>query len=154
MLSTMTDNIASTAPAPGSRWEHFHHDADIGVRGWGATMAEAFEQAALAMTAVVSNPESIRETWPVQISCANDDPDFLLVDWLNAVVLAMATRQMLFSRFKVFISGKRLEATAWGENVNVGRHQPAVEVKGATLTELVVHEDAPGRWVAQCVVDV
>ena len=33
------------------RWEHFEHDADVGVRGWGNTRAEAFEQAAVAMTA-------------------------------------------------------------------------------------------------------
>ena len=36
-------------------WEHFPHDADVGVRGFGATAAEAFEQAALALTAVVTN---------------------------------------------------------------------------------------------------
>src|SRR5262252_8706485 len=33
----------------------FAHDADVGVRGWGATPAEAFEQAALALTAVVTH---------------------------------------------------------------------------------------------------
>ena len=36
------------------QWEHFPHDADVGVRGWGATAAEAFEQAAQALTAVVT----------------------------------------------------------------------------------------------------
>ena len=37
------------------RWEHFPHDADVGVRGFGVTAAEAFEQAALALTAVVTH---------------------------------------------------------------------------------------------------
>lgn len=33
--------------------------------------------------------------------------------------------------------------------------QPAVEVKGPTLTELVVRRDeASGEWTCQCVVDV
>jgi len=36
----------------------------------------------------------------------------------------------------------------------VARHQPTVEVKGATYTELKVAQDALGQWVAQCVVDV
>jgi SHS2 domain-containing protein len=31
---------------------------------------------------------------------------------------------------------------------------PAVEVKGATLTELKVSRNADGLWTAQCVVDV
>ena len=38
-------------------WEHFSHVADIGVRGFGSTMAASFEQAALAMTAVVAELE-------------------------------------------------------------------------------------------------
>ena len=35
-------------------WEHFSHDADVGIRGWGSTLAEAFEQAALALVATAS----------------------------------------------------------------------------------------------------
>jgi SHS2 domain-containing protein len=48
----------------------------------------------------------------------------------------------------------RLRGEAWGEPVDVARHQPAVEVKGATVTELRVVETAPGHHLAQCVVDV
>ncbi|HKJ23114.1 MAG TPA: archease, partial [Gammaproteobacteria bacterium] len=38
-------------------WEHFPHDADVGIRGTGDTPEEAFAQAAVAMTAVVTDPE-------------------------------------------------------------------------------------------------
>jgi hypothetical protein len=38
-------------------WEQFPHDADVGLRGWGATLAEAFEQAALALTGVVTDAD-------------------------------------------------------------------------------------------------
>ena len=41
------------------RWEHFPHDADIGVRGIGASKEEAFEQAALALTAVLTDPRTV-----------------------------------------------------------------------------------------------
>jgi SHS2 domain-containing protein len=61
---------------------------------------------------------------------------------------------MLFSRFDVHIAGDSLEADAWGEPIDVARHAPAVEVKGATLTELAVRREPDGRWLAQCVVDV
>ncbi len=37
-------------------WEHFEHSADIGVRGMGSTKAAAFEQAALALTGIVTPP--------------------------------------------------------------------------------------------------
>ena len=66
----------------------------------------------------------------------------------------MATRRMLFSRFEVNLDGQRLRATAWGEPVDVARHQPAVEIKGATYTELKVGRTDNGQWFAQCVVDV
>ena len=55
---------------------------------------------------------------------------------------------------EVSIRGHTLEATAWGETVDVARHQPAVEVKGATLSSLSVHRDESGAWTAQCIVDV
>jgi SHS2 domain-containing protein len=78
----------------------------------------------------------------------------LLVDWLNALVYEMATRRSLFSRFEITLDGDTLRAKAWGEAVDVAKHQPAVEVKGATFTELRVHRNQDGTWTAQCVVDV
>ncbi len=137
-----------------TRWEHFRHESDIGVRGFGATLAEAFEQAALGMIAVITDPAGVRCAEPVKIACDNDDPEFLLVDWLNSIVFEMATRRMLFGCFDVGITGATLIAQCWGEPVDVGRHRPAVEVKGATLTELRVTQIAGGDWLAQCVVDV
>ncbi len=135
-------------------WEHFQHGADIGVRGVGADIHVAFEQAALAMTAVITDIDTVAPEAEVDVRCDAPDPELLLVDWLNALVYEMATRHMLFSRFAVSIRGQRLEGRAWGEPVDVARHQPAVEVKGATYTELKVRQQDDGTWVAQCVVDV
>ena len=47
----------------------------------------------------------------------------------------------------------RLHARALGEPLERARHEPAVEVKGATYTALRV-APADGGWVAQAVVDV
>jgi tRNA nucleotidyltransferase (CCA-adding enzyme) len=136
-------------------WEHFVHGADIGVRGIGATLGEAFEQAALALTAVIADPARISSITAVDIGCEAPDMAVLFVDWLNALIYEMATRNMLFGRFEVRILEERsLTATAWGERVDRARHQPAVEVKGATYTGLSVAERDDGLWVAQCVVDV
>ena len=139
---------------PDKRWEHFPHEADIGVRGIGSTKDAAFEGAGLAVTAVITDPASVSPMQAVPIVCEAPDDDLLLVDWLNALVYEMATRNMLFSRFEVRLNNHSLHATAWGEPIEVAKHQPAVEVKGATYTELTVKQDEQGRWVAQCVVDV
>ena len=135
-------------------WEHFYHMADIGVRGRGKTLAQAFEQVAIAMTAVITEPERIQPQQAIDLSCAAPDQELLLVDWLNALVYEMATRKMLFSRFEVTLQAQQLTARAWGEKIDIARHEPTVEIKGATYTELKVTQLADGSWMAQCVVDV
>ena len=135
-------------------WEAFEHEADVGVRGTGVTLAEAFAGAATALTAAICDPRKVRALEPVEIDCAAPDDELLLVDWLNDLVFEMATRHMLFSRFDVQITDNRLRATAWGETVDVPRHQPAAEVKGVSFCELKVNRQADGNWLAQCVVDV
>lgn len=135
-------------------WEHFHHGADIGIRGFGATLPQAFEQAALALTAIVTPPAGVQPLLAVEIRCDGGNDEFLLLDWINALIYEMATRNMLFARFRVTREGGALAATAWGEPVDVARHAPAVEPKGATFTELKAARLADGRWLAQCVVDV
>ena len=134
-------------------WEHFPHGADIGVRGNGATKAQAFEQAALAMTAIVAQPSTIAALRSVPIECDASSDDLLLAEWLNCLIYEMSIRKMLFSRFTVRLDGAHLTATAWGEPVDRSRHHPAVELKGATYTSLRVAQEN-GRWIAQTVVDV
>ncbi len=137
-----------------SGWTHFQHMADIGVHGYGASPAEAFEQAALAMTAVIADPATVRPETVVEVACAAPDRELLLADWLNAWVYEMATRRMLFSRFEVALEDGHLHGRGWGEALQRARHHPTVEVKGATYTELRVWQAADGTWHARCVVDV
>jgi SHS2 domain-containing protein len=134
-------------------WEHFPHGADIGVRGFGQTKAEAFEQAALAMSAVIADPARVAPRAAIAIECEAPDDELLLADWLNSVIYEMSTRNMLFCRFTVRLTGHRLAAQIWGEEVVPERHHPAVEIKGATYTALSVAPTDQG-WVAQTVVDV
>jgi tRNA nucleotidyltransferase (CCA-adding enzyme) len=138
---------------PAARWEHFPHEADIGLVGVGPTKAEAFRQAALALTAVVTDPAAVRPVVAVPLVCRAPTDDLLLVEWLNAIVYEMSTRTMLFGDFSVQIVDGELRATAVGETVDLERHEPAVEVKGATLTALNVGPTTTG-WRAQCVVNV
>lgn len=138
----------------GRHWEHFAHDADVGLRGIGPTREAAFEQAALALMHAIGDPARIEPREVVEIACEAPDDALLLVDWLNALIFEVATRGMLFARFKVRIDGHRLAGKAWGEPIDPARHELAVEVKGATYTELSVAPRPDGGWRAQCVVDV
>ena len=135
-------------------WQHFEHKADIGIRGIGRSLPEAFEQAGIALCAVVTEPALIQCREEVDIQCEEDDVVLLFADWINALVYQMATRRMLFRKLSVTLKDKRLRAKVCGEPVDTARHQPAVEVKGATYTALRVYRNAEGAWIAQCVVDV
>ena len=135
-------------------WEHFCHQADIGIRGIGASKEEAFEEAGLALTGVITDVNCLEPKDLVKVACDAPSDELLFVDWLNAIVYEMATRKMLFGRFQVHIDSGRLQGNLWGQTVDVVKHQPAVEVKGATYTELEVKDRGDGTWIAQCVVDV
>ena len=117
------------------------------------TSAEAFEQAAVALTTIVTHAE-VKPLAAVEVTCEAPDLELLFVDWLNTVIYEMAVRKMLFARFAVTIEGTRLKATLWGELVDVARHAPACEPKGATYTALRVAQETDGVWSAGCVVDV
>ncbi len=135
-------------------WEHFPHDADIGIKGFGQSINEAFEQAALAMTAVITDPKTVAHSEMVEIACEAPDEELLFVDWLNELVYEMATRNMLFGKYQVSVSHNSLLGQAWGEKIDFLKHEPVVEVKGATYTSLSVKHNDDGAWIAQCVIDV
>lgn len=137
-----------------ARWEHFSHGADIGVRGFGESVEQAFEQAAMALSAVVADLSAIAPRETIEVHCDAPDLELLLVNWLNRIIYEMAVRQMLFATFHVAISEGSLSGRLGGETVDPERHQLAVEAKGATVTALKVVRGPNGEWMAQCVVDV
>lgn len=135
-------------------WSHFSHSADIGVRGTGPTLASAFEQAARALFAIVTDVDRIRATTRIEVACKAPDEKLLLVDWLNALIYEASVRKMVFGQFAVTIRDLDLHGEAWGEPIDLARHAPAVEPKGATFTALNVECAADGVWTVQCVIDV
>jgi SHS2 domain-containing protein len=137
-----------------AHWQHYSHPADMGIRGFGASMEEAFEQAAMALTAIITDLKKVEPRQMIEIICQEQDNELLFVGWLNALLYEMATRHMLFSRFELEIKDGHLSAKAWGEKIDIKRHSPAVEVKAATCADLKVGNDGEGNWLAQCVVDV
>ena len=136
------------------RWEHLEHDADIGLSADAATREALFATMAEALTAIITEPAGVQAQETVAICCEAPDDALLLADWLNALIREMSTRGMVFGRYDVTIDGQRLQAQVAGELVDRVRHRPAVEVKGATYTDLDVTKDDDGRWHGRCVVDV
>ncbi len=136
------------------QWEHFEHAADVGLSAVADTRAELFEAMGEALTALITEPANVRAEERVAIGCEAPDDALLLADWINALVYEMATRKMLFGAWHVRLENHSLDATVAGERVDRDLHQPVVEVKGATYTELAVSQDDTGSWHGRCIVDV
>ena len=68
------------------RWQHFEHDADIGLRASSATREGLFEAMGQALTAIITDPATVEPRESLEISCEAPDDALLLVDWLNALI--------------------------------------------------------------------
>ena len=140
-------------PECGVDYETFEHEADIGIRGFGNRREEAFANAAAALFSVMVDITRVAAKEFRGVNVSADDQEQLLVEWLNALLAVSDIERMVFSKFEVRIEGSRLAGTAWGEQLDRGKHHAKVEVKGATYHMLSVRQEN-GRYVAQCVVDV
>ncbi|MCE5339882.1 MAG: archease [Planctomycetaceae bacterium] len=134
-------------------WEHFAHQSDIGIRAQADSLGGAFEDAAVGLTAIVTDPSAVIPAQSVNIECLGEDEEDLFFKWMSKIIFEMDVRKMLFSKYEVKIDSLKLSAVAWGEKVNFGRHSPAVESKAVTLNQLCVKNEN-GKWICQCVIDV
>jgi tRNA nucleotidyltransferase (CCA-adding enzyme) len=135
-------------------WEHYSHPADMGIRGFGKTVGQAFEQAALALIAIMTDPKDIAAKDKIEIECEETDNEMLFFEWLNALLFEIGSKNMLFSKFEMKLDDNKIKAKVWGEKINPQKHNPVVEVKAATYTDLKVEQSENGLWIAQCIVDV
>jgi len=141
------------------KWELFSHKADMGIRGIGPTFERAFEQAGLALTGVLMDPAQIKPETHVRLSCVAPKIDILFYDWVNEIIYAMAKEHIVFGRYSATIDQNQtgqltLQGEAWGEAIKPEKQQLAVEIKGATFTELKAEATENGECFVQCVVDV
>jgi SHS2 domain-containing protein len=94
----------------------------------------------------------VQPTVEVKLDFEEDDVEFALVRWLNALLAQAREHGIVFSRFELQRDGDRWHGVARGEAWRES-HARGTEVKGATLTALSVRQDVEG-WQARCVVDV
>lgn len=141
-----------SSPAPGAGYAYFDHDADVGVIGRGATLEEAFESAARATFAIMTDLAAVREAGAVRLEFEEADCELALVRWLNLLLALSHERGLALAHFRIERDGVLWRGGAAGEPWRAGLER-GVEVKGATLTMLAVKR-TPAGWEARCVVDV
>lgn len=144
-------------PMPTKGYEYLEHTADAKFRAYGMTLEEAFQNAAVAMFNVMINTGTITDEVFEKIELASADLDELAVDWLSELLYLFEVERVVFGKFKIDgITEKdgnySLSAIAYGEPLDLSRHNFDTEVKAVTYNSLKVEEMTDG-WVVQIVVD-
>ena len=120
------------------RYKIIDHTADIAIRTSGRTMNKAFENAGYAMFDTMCDADSVKPLTTKRIECEADDLEQLLVDWLSELLFICDVDDMLFSKFKVKISGTKLQAKVKGEKMDSARHHLKTDIKAITYHMLEV----------------
>jgi len=124
-------------------YELIEHTADVGVKAYGKTVAEAFEHAAEAMFDIITDESTIDSIGEYDILLEAPDHEQLLVDWLSKLLFLNDAEDLVFGKFEVTITGNHLSARVFGEKYNNKKHKMGVEIKAVTYYILQVNETAP-----------
>lgn len=135
-------------------FEIMEHTADIGIRAFGSTEAEVFQNAATGMFSLIAELEDVRETRDFAIEVEAEDRETLLVAWLNELLYLYDSNDMLLKRFELSeLEETSLKGRAFGEPIDTGRHKLKTDIKAATYHILKLKEDSNG-WRAEVIFDV
>jgi SHS2 domain-containing protein len=135
-------------------YEFFEHTADLGLRVRAADLDTLFAEAARALfTAIVDNLDAVRPLQRVDVTLTGTDREYLLFDWLKALLYRFDAEHLVFGRFEVRINAGGLTGTVWGEPLDPDRHELGHEVKAITYHGLRVEPEA-GGWLAEVIVDI
>ena len=137
----------------------FHeHTADITLECWAPTLDEAFEQAALGTFAVIVDLSTIEPLVPVDIDVRGIDLPELLVEWIGHLIALIDIKSQFYSEFEVLKikkteDGYILNGRAWGEEINLERHDTNTEVKAMTYADLKI-DSQPDKTVLWFTLDL
>jgi len=138
----------------GKNYELIEHTADIGIQVKGKDLKELFKNAAAAMFDIIAQrqkTESSRQE-KIEINQKADDLEELFVNWLNELLSLSATKELIFSDFKIDkLEENNLQATVAGSDIK--NYKVHTEVKAATYHTLKL-EKTPSGWQAEVIFDV
>ena len=137
-------------------FEIFDHTADIGIRAFGASLPEAYINAARAMFSLITDPDKIKDTLYRSVDISAPDRETLLVEWLNELIYFFDAEQILFKRFDIdLFSENRLKACCYGEKVDKSRHQLIRGIKSTTYHMLKIELPSSNEgWRLQVLFDI
>lgn len=133
-------------------YELLEHPADVGIRAWGPTFEEAFEQAGWGLIDLL-DVRGQGPGAPKEVRTSSDDRPGLLVDFLNELIFLHETEDVAVSGIRVLaLTETTLEAEI--ETVPLHGAPQGTDVKAATYHGIRVERVPDGRVEAVVFLDV
>ena len=141
------------------KFEFLEHTADVYVRAFGASIQEAYENAALAMFETITKTSKVAEKEEETITVEAEDQYALLYNWLEALLVNSETKGMLYSKFQITEWNEtpdsfKITAKIWGEKFDPKKHLQKVAVKAVTYHLMVVIQEKEGKAVLEFILDI
>lgn len=137
------------------KYTFVEHTADAGIKAYGKSLEELFVNAALATFATVVELDSIDENMSMEINVEADTLEELIVEWLRELLFQQEVEEIFFNRVKIQeITETNVSAIAYGEPIDLEKHEFNTEIKNVTYHKLSVKKIEDGTWQAQVIFDL
>lgn len=117
-------------------YRFLEHMSDALIEAYGKSLEEAFENAGRGLMDTMVRLERVEEKMEERLEVQGGDLESLLYNWLEVLLVKVSSEGRAYSSFHVKISERdgtyNLDAVARGEDLNVRKHEPKVEVKAVT----------------------
>lgn len=140
------------------KFEFLEHTADVYVAAYGKDLAEAFENAAVAMFEVMTDVDKVKAKVEDYVEVEAEDEYALLYSWLEEMLIKFETNEMLYSKFNVLSIKKaandfRLKAKIFGEKFDPNKHIQKVGVKAVTYHRMEIIK-GPEKVTLRFILDI
>ncbi len=134
------------------------HTADAYIEAYGDNLEESFENAAAAMTEVMTDLGKVDARHEESFVVNASDEYALLYSWLEELLLEFELKGKLYSRFDVSgieetSGGFILHARAWGEDFDSEKHTSKVGVKSVTYHRMEIVKE-PEAVIVRFILDI
>ncbi len=138
------------------RFEFLEHTADVIVKGYGDSLAEAFEATAEGMFAVITDLSKIERQREISLEVESIDREGLLVAFLSKLIYIHEVEQFIMKDCTVtFENENKLKAVIRGATFNEQKHEYGMNVKAVSYHMLNITEGSNNHpYCVQVLLDV
>ncbi|MEE9563954.1 MAG: archease [Nitrosopumilaceae archaeon] len=136
-------------------YKFLEHATDAFIEVTASTLNEAFTLAAQSVVDITLDRDAIEEKVQRTLTVSAQDLTYLLFNWLEEVNYQIITEGFSIARFSLEISKNslyRLNATAYGEPINLKKHHFKIEIKAPTFHMMEIKQN--GRVTMRFLMDL